>query len=121
MEIRLANIADVHAMVPIINSAYSVETFLDGERTNADLLAKHMLEGQFLVAENETGIVATVYVELHGERAYFGMLAVDPSQQGTGLGRRMIEMAEDHARKHGCKVMDITVLSLRPELLPFYR
>lgn len=33
----------------------------------------------------------------------------------------MIEAAEDYCRARGCKFMDISVLSLRPELPPFYR
>jgi hypothetical protein len=33
----------------------------------------------------------------------------------------MIEAAEDHCRQLGCELMDITVLSLRPELPAFYR
>jgi GNAT superfamily N-acetyltransferase len=49
------------------------------------------------------------------------MLAVDPSLQGAGLGRRMVEAVEEHCRRHGCKHVDIMVLSLRPELPPFYR
>jgi len=49
------------------------------------------------------------------------MLAVEPSWQGRGLGRRMIAAAEEHCRTRGCKHMDLAVLSLRPELLPFYR
>jgi len=48
------------------------------------------------------------------------MLAVDPSQQGKGLGRLMVEAAEDHCRRQESRFMDITVLSLRPELPPFY-
>ena len=49
------------------------------------------------------------------------MLAVDPGRQGSGLGRVMIEAAEDRCRQQECKFVDITVLSLRPELPPFYR
>ncbi len=49
------------------------------------------------------------------------MLAVDPEHQKSGLGRRMMEAAEDHFRAHRCDTLEITVLSLRPELLPIYR
>ena len=35
-----------------------------------------------------------MFVTLEGERGYFGMLAVEPAQQGVGLGRRMISLAE---------------------------
>jgi ribosomal protein S18 acetylase RimI-like enzyme len=81
-----------------------------------------MRKGIFFVAENDTGaIVASVYVELNGARGYFGMLAVAPSHQGLGLGGRMMRTAEDYCRQHGCRHMDIKVLSLRTELPPLYR
>ena len=83
---------------------------------------------QMTAVEQEAGsdkmsgpISAAVYVEISGERGYFGMLAVDPASQGTGLGRLMVEAAESHCRQLGCQFMDIDVLSLRPELPPFYR
>jgi GNAT superfamily N-acetyltransferase len=49
------------------------------------------------------------------------MLAVDPAHQGKGLGRAMVKSAENYCRQQRCKAMDLSVLSLRPELLPFYR
>ena len=33
----------------------------------------------------------------------------------------MVEAAENHCRQHGCKQVDIVVLSLRTDLPPFYR
>ena len=122
MPIRLATAADIAAIISITNAAFAVETFLDGTRTDAAGLAAMMQKGQFLVAEQRSGhIIASVYIELRGVRGYFGMLAVDPSQQGKGVGRVMVEAAEDHCRVQGCSAMDITVLSLRPELPPYYR
>ena len=32
----------------------------------------------------------------------------------------MVDAAEEHCRNHGCTRMRLNVLSLRPELLPFY-
>jgi GNAT superfamily N-acetyltransferase len=84
-------------------------------------MATMMQAGEFLVAETDGGeVLAAVYVEPREARGYFGMLAVDPARQGSGLGRAMIEAAENHCRRLGCNFMDITVLSLRRELLPFY-
>jgi GNAT superfamily N-acetyltransferase len=109
-------------MIPVINAAFAVETFLDGTRTDEIRLAEYKKSGEFLVAEDESGrIVASIYVEVRGDRGYFGMLAVDPLQQGRGLAHLVIEAAEEHCRSHGCTHMDINVLSLRPELPPFYR
>jgi ribosomal protein S18 acetylase RimI-like enzyme len=119
--IRTANAGDLPALIPLINKAFAIETFLDGTRTDEEHLSAIMRKGDLLVAERDGQAIACVYVELRGERAYFGMLAVDPAQQGQGLGRLMTAAAEEYGHNHACKHMDISVLSLRPELLPFYR
>jgi ribosomal protein S18 acetylase RimI-like enzyme len=81
-----------------------------------------MAKGCILMAEDGEGrLLASVYVERRGKRGYLGMLAVDPARQGEGLGRRMAEAAENRFRRQGCEAVDITVLSLRPELPPLYR
>jgi GNAT superfamily N-acetyltransferase len=119
--IRPSNACDDPAIISLVNKAFAIETFLDGTRTDEERLAKMLEKGKCLVAEDEAGgIVASVYVELRGTRGYFGMLAVDPAKQGMGFGRTMVEAAEDYCREHGCSLMDISVLSLRPELPPFY-
>ena len=108
-------------MIAVVNAAFAIETFLDGTRTDEGRMAEMMTTGEFLVAETEASkIVACVYVERRGEHGYFGMLSVDPTYQQNGLGRAMVEAAENYCRRQGCSKMDITVLSLRPELLPFY-
>ena len=122
VSIRIANATEIPAIVPVVNAVYAIEVFFQGTRTDAEGVAEMMQKGAFLVAESASGgIVASVYTELRGERGYFGMLAVEPSQQGSGLGRMMVEATEKHCRSHGCKHMDITVLSLRPDNLSLYR
>src|SRR5262249_15002811 len=56
-----------------------------------------------------------------GERGYFGMLSVDPARQKEGLGRRLVEIAEQRCRDAGCRIMELHAVNLRPELLPYYR
>ncbi len=120
--IRTAAQDDAAAIIPLVNAAFVVEDFLEGTRTDAERLAKSMATGEFLVAESAIGkLVAAVYVEVNGERGYFGMLAVDPAQQGRGLGRRMIDAAENYFRAAGCQWVDIKVLSLRQGLPEYYR
>lgn len=121
--LRFATCDDIPAMIPVINAAFRVEAHIvDGDRTDAEDMAEHFEEGMFVLAVSEAGKVAgSVYMELRGERAYFGMLAIDPSRQGTGLARLLIDAVQDHARKAGCLYMDIYVLSARTELPPLYR
>ncbi len=120
--IRVATDADRPRLIALINSAFSIETFLEGTRTNDERLAAEMKKGTILIAEESSSrIVACVYTEVRGPRGYLGQLAVDPALQGQGLGRLMVEAAEDRLRAKGCQAVDITVLSMRPELLPLYR
>ena len=120
--VRVATADDKGAMLRLINAAFGIEGFLEGPRTDAAGLAERMDKGIFLLGHGGAGsLVASVYVEIRGLRGYFGMLAVDPAQQGKGYGRAMVKAAEDHCRSSGCTAMDLTVLSLRPELPPFYR
>ncbi len=81
-----------------------------------------MRKGSILVAEDrDRRLLGSAYVEVRGERGYLGQLAVAPAHQGAGLGRLIVEAAEEHLRRQGCEAVDISVLSLRPELLPIYR
>jgi predicted N-acetyltransferase YhbS len=121
---RPATPRDIPALVELINSAFAIETFIDGTRTNAEQLAAMIEKGTILLAQSgaPTGpILASVYTELRGNRGYLGQLAVAPAHQGSGLARRLVLQAEQAFRRQGCEAIDITVLSLRPELPPIYR
>ena len=120
--IRAATREDVPAIIALVNQAFQVEDFLEGTRTDATRMENTLKTGEFLVATDaEEKISGAVYVELHGKRGYFGMLAVDPALQGRGLGRALIEAAENRCRTLGCSYMDIKVLSLRSSLPEYYR
>jgi ribosomal protein S18 acetylase RimI-like enzyme len=133
VSIRIGTTADIPAIAAVVNSAFEIETFFDGERTDEKNIAEMMLKGKFLLMEDASGhLLASVYVEVRGEliahdqlivgdqRAYFGMFAVEPSHQSMGLGRLMVGAAEKHCRSNGYKFIDFKVLSLRTKLLPFY-
>jgi sugar-phosphatase len=120
--VRVASVSDSEALASLINSAFAIEKFLEGERTDEEQLKEMMRKGQFLLGCDAAGqLVASVYVEVRGSRGYFGMLAVHPEQQKNGLGSRMVGAAEEYCRSRGCGAMDLVVLSLRPELPPLYR
>lgn len=123
LKIRPAVTADSDRLIPLINAAFAAaEPFMSGPRTDPERLADAMRTGTILLAEDDAGaLVASVYTEVRGERGYVGMLAVDGARQKAGVGRRMMEAAEDHLRGKDCRAVDITVLSLRPELPPLYR
>jgi ribosomal protein S18 acetylase RimI-like enzyme len=124
LPVRTATPADAPAIVDLVNAAFAVEkAFVDGERTSLDEIQRLLQSGIFLVAdaENHAQPIACAYVEQRGFRAYLGMLSVDPSRQGTGLGRQMMTAVERYCRGRRVRSIDIRILSLRPELPPFYR
>ena len=122
VQVRDATAADAEAVADVVNRAFLVERFfVDGDRTNPAEISGLLEKGTFLLAEAEERLVACVFVELRGERGYFGMLSVDPSRQGEGLGRLLVDAAEDRCRSRGCQVMEIHVVDVREELPPFYR
>lgn len=123
LRIREATPADQDRLIPHINAAFAAaEPFMTGPRTDPERLAASMEKGVILLAEDEASqIIASVYVELRGDRGYVGMLAVSLAHQRSGIGRRMMQAAEDYLRARGCVAVDITVLSVRPELPPIYR
>jgi len=122
LNIRFAQSADIHALAALINAAFRVEQpLIDGDRTNPDGVRTYMQKGKFLLAEDAAGLAGCVYVELRGDRGYLGLLGVDPPRQGTGLGRKLMEAAENYFREAGCRAVDLRIVSARTPLPAFYR
>ena len=118
---RTAERSDADALVVLINRAFIVELpFFTTERIDLDETLDHFNKGTFLVAETGDSLAGCNYVELRADVGYFGLLSVDPGHQGRGLGRMLIEQAEDFCREAGCARMKIRVLNHRTELPPFY-
>jgi ribosomal protein S18 acetylase RimI-like enzyme len=106
----------------MINDAFTVETFLEGTRTDVDRLTAYFLKGNVLLAEDASGqLIGSIYTELRPPRGYLGMLAVDPAHQRSGHGRTLMIAGEDYLRGKGCQAVDICVIEWRTELPPIYR
>ena len=66
---RVAAAIDRPHLIQLINAAFSVETFLEGTRTDHRRLAATMAKGCILMAEDGEGrLLASVYVERRGKR-----------------------------------------------------
>jgi GNAT superfamily N-acetyltransferase len=119
MTVREAGRHEAGEIVRVINAAFNPAEsfFVDGDRIDLEQVLHYFEKGMFLVAGEMAGCV---YVELRGERAYFGLLSVDPARQRGGIGGVLIRAAEDCARAHGCRFMDIRIVNLREELPAFY-
>ena len=121
--VRTANKDDVPELTRMINAAFVIERFFKrGDRTTVEEIRDLQQRGEFLIVEGPQGsALGCVYWTRHGDDGYFGMLSIDPAQQGRGLGRLLIDAVESRCRTAGCPRMKNHIVNLREELPPFYR
>jgi len=132
-KIRVAEATDVQAIVQLVNQAYRPNTgavgwthesnWVSGGRTSVDQVMDLLLkpDSMILLKSVNSAIVACVHIEKHGSISDIGMLAVNPSQQATGIGKQMLAHAEHYARtEYGAKKFAMLVISSRIELIAFY-
>jgi N-acetylglutamate synthase-like GNAT family acetyltransferase len=121
ISIRTAKEGDADAIARLVNKAFLVEQFfIERDRTNPAIVRSLLEKGNFLLAEDEQNLVGCIYVELRGERGYFGMLSIDPSRQGMGVGHRLVNAVEKYFREAGCKFSDMKIVNVRTELHTLY-
>jgi GNAT superfamily N-acetyltransferase len=102
-----------------------VETLVGGQRIDAAMLRAD-LDGKpqarlLLWRDDDGGLLGHVWLEPAAEGAwYLGMLTVRPDRQDNGLGRRLLEAAEDFVRAQGGERVRMTVINRREELLAWY-
>src|SRR5258707_14510852 len=108
LRFRSVDLGDVKALVRLINSAFLTEQpYIEGDRIDAQGVRSYMAKGKFLVAEDSAGLAGCVYVEVRANRGYLGLLGVDPPRQSTGLGRKLMDAAENYFRNARCIAIDL--------------
>ncbi len=130
---RAATPADIPALIALVTSAYRGDASRAGWTTEADILDGARIDAEglqadiararstILLAERDGHLLACAHVADGGEHGYFGMFAVDPTQQGSGLGKQLIAEAEAYGvRAWGLSSMLMTVIDIREELIAFY-
>ena len=120
--LREAAPADADRIAALVNRAFLAESwFKSVDRTNPEQVRELMSKGVFLLLEEDARLLACVYLEPRGDRVYLGMLSVEQDAQGRGIGRCMMQQAEDFARRAGHVAIDLRIVHLREELPPYYR
>jgi ribosomal protein S18 acetylase RimI-like enzyme len=131
--ITIAAKEDIAPIEKLVNSAYRGDSsrqgwtteadLLDGIRTNKDVLSGMINRGDSIVlkcnkAKNQ--LVGCVYLQKKEDKLYLGMLTVAPDIQAQGIGKKLLQAAEEYAQTQQCTAITITVISLRQELINWY-
>ena len=74
----------------------------------------------FIVAVVRDKIVGSIMIGYEGHRGWINYLAVDPSLRRQGVGRRLMEQAEELLRNAGCPKINLQVRSANKEAADFY-
>lgn len=129
-----AVLADAHALVELIRSAYRGDVSRQGWASEADLVAGDRIDesgvrdlitapgSTLLVLRDGTDMVACCQLEHRGEGlVYFGTFAVAPRAQARGVGRRLMAEAERVAKtKFTACTLEMTVLAQQDRLIGYY-
>ncbi len=125
---------DIPALITLINSAYRGEEAKLGWTHEADLIEGSIRtdhtalteildskNGIILICKNaHDSIVGCVYLENQFPKLYLGMLSVQPSIQGGGIGKKLLQAADEHAAELGCESIIMHVIPARTELIAWY-
>jgi ribosomal protein S18 acetylase RimI-like enzyme len=135
LTIRPAQPSDTGAIASLVQRAYRGDESRLGWTTEADLLDGQRLDaaeltvklasptGEILVGQDADGtIIGCCEVEDRAPgNAYFGMFAVEPRLQGSGVGRLILRSAEELAvSRWSATALEMTVIEARTELIDWY-
>lgn len=119
--LRQAAPVDAQRIAQLVNRAFIAERwFKSGDRTSEEDIRGLLAKGLFLLLEQDAKLVACVYLEPREDRAYLGMLSVEPDLQRSGLGSRTMLEAENFCRRAGYKTIELRLVNVRAELPPYY-
>jgi ribosomal protein S18 acetylase RimI-like enzyme len=131
--ITIATLDDISALEKLINSAYRGETSKKGWTTESNLLKgkRITLEELEETIQNKNNtllkytknnqIIGSVLLVNKESKLYLGMLTVSPELQNTGIGKILLKEAEVHALSIGLPKIVMTVISIRKELIEWYK
>jgi ribosomal protein S18 acetylase RimI-like enzyme len=133
MSIVKATKTDIPELVNLVNSAYrgedakkgwtnEADLLVGGIRIDADEMEEMMADDDHIILKHESGNKITACVSLVKKEnyLYLGMLTVSPALQGAGMGKKLLQAAEEFAVHNKFDRILMTVITARQELIDWY-
>jgi|SRR6185437_4035684 len=134
MILQKATLQNIPQLEILINSAYRGDSskkgwtteadLLDGIRTDVDSLKEMISRSGAIILQSFTEhnvLQGCVYLEKRKNKMYLGMLTVSPMLQAKGIGKQLLIEAEKYAQSQECSLIEMTVISVRTELIEWYK
>ncbi len=109
---------DVDQVIALWHSAGVARSWNPPERDIA--FARRDAHSTILVIEENERIIASAMVGEDGHRGWVYYVAVDPDQQKGGLGRRMMQAAEQWLEARGCWKVQLLIRGDNKGVKDFY-
>lgn len=122
VEVRRAGPADVPGIAACVGAAYRryIERIGKSPRPILEDYDEVITSFQVHVADTEAEIVGVLVLKITAEGFYLDNVAVNPSVEGTGVGRQLLELAEAEARRQGYNSIYLATHVLMTENRPLY-
>jgi ribosomal protein S18 acetylase RimI-like enzyme len=133
--ISISTFANVTAIKDLLNAAYRGESskqgwtteagLISGETRTNEMMLQEVMQQQgsiiLIYKEEDNRITGCVNLQQHGNRLYLGMFSVSPQLQGGGIGKTLLQAAEEYALYVNCTAIYMSVISIRTELIDWYK
>ncbi|MDD5052990.1 MAG: GNAT family N-acetyltransferase [Sulfuricurvum sp.] len=113
MTFHHATTDNIPAITSLINRSYRGDSSRAGWTTEADLLSGARIDDAgllqllndpdslILIARSDETILATLHAHRENSSVHFGLFAVEPTLQGSGIGKALLSYAESEAHSGG--------------------
>ena len=130
MKLDIANLNDAARVCELLNLAYrgaegwtTESALVEGDRCNeSDIISDIKSPNNYLLVYKTNDIIqACISVQKNDNRAYIGSFAVNPKLQDSGIGKAVLNLAEQYAiANFQPEQFIMVVLSSRTELIQYY-
>jgi GNAT superfamily N-acetyltransferase len=138
-EFRMAIPSDIPFLHTFVNNGYRGDTarlgwtheanLLDGQRVDEQMLREIIVDGiadnVILLLLHQTTILSSVHLQYDekNQACHLGMFVVLPTAQNQGIGKKMLQhVCQIFVPKRWplCKIVEMTVIKQRAELISYY-